>query len=533
MTRPPRPAPRAGTWPRALVLCLCATAAAARLSFAQCPDGTPPPCAGSRPVAVRPAASSVAVLSFNARDTADTFLAEGLSEDVGTLLGGMNGVQVKPSTVVHRIQRSAGGDYARMAQLMAVRFLVDGSLRRVESHVRLSLQVIDAQRGLTVTMGKLYDAVAESLPGMAGAIAADVSAHVGGLASGGVGSAGRLAAGGAGAGAGGGGGPKKNSGPAYEHFLRGNFLLAERTPSSIVQAYAEYREAERLDAHNPAATARAAYALALALNFEVPVPGMPAESLVTRGLVAADRALRADSTLSDAWMAKGYLLSFADPRTLRGAPEAFERAITLDPRNAEAHHQYAFILNELGDSAAARRELERALELEPARAISLVDLAATTQRDATHALQLLDSAIVLSPGMALAYRIRGQVHAQMRHGPQALADAEAAVRMSTAGSEGDQSLLVRALTLVGDTARARTVAQRWRTPVARGAFGAEAMLALGDSAAALELLERVPGPSRDARLWRYLRYPQFDAVRANPRFQRVYADSRPPGARSP
>ncbi len=56
--------------------------------FAQCPDGSTPPCHGAtRPAA--PASNSVAVLYFDnlSRDTADAYLADGLTEDIIVRLG--------------------------------------------------------------------------------------------------------------------------------------------------------------------------------------------------------------------------------------------------------------------------------------------------------------------------------------------------------------------------------------------------------------------------------------------------------------
>ncbi len=59
------------------------------------------------------------------------------------------------------------------------------------------------------------------------------------------------------------------------------------------------------------------------------------------------------------------------------------------------------------------------------------------------------------------------------------------------------------------------------------------MLALGDTAAALDHLEGIPTSQRNADLWSTLRGPEYDGLRTNPRFLRVYADARPPGARAP
>ena len=92
--------------PLVLVLGLASVALARRLP-GQCPDGSPPPCgrAGARPAPL--AANSVAVLYFEARDTADAYLADGLTEDLTSLLGSVASVQVKAPGVVRRAQRLA------------------------------------------------------------------------------------------------------------------------------------------------------------------------------------------------------------------------------------------------------------------------------------------------------------------------------------------------------------------------------------------------------------------------------------------
>src|SRR5207245_718678 len=141
---------------------------------------------------------------------------------------------------------------------------------------------------------------------------------------------------------------------AYDHYLRGNFFLALRSPEGTARAVAEYREAERLDSGFAAAIGRAAYAHAIARGNYYRLPDAPIESLAVRGLVVADRALRRDSTSSDAWMARGYLLAFAYPLTMEGSVAAFQRSIALDPKNAEAHHQYGAVLSWSGSSASAR-----------------------------------------------------------------------------------------------------------------------------------------------------------------------------------
>src|SRR5207247_9717737 len=60
-----------------------------------------------------------------------------------------------------------------------------------------------------------------------------------------------------------------------------------------------------------------------------------------------------------------------------------------------------------------------------------------------------------------------------------------------------------------------------------GAVLAMALVALGDHQEALDLLERLR--PRGTWLWDQLQYPEFDAMRALPRFHRPVAESRAVG----
>lgn len=76
--------------------------------FAQCPDGSPPPCG----VSVRASATarnSVAVLYFEnlSHDSADAHLSEGLTEEVTSRLGDLTQLQVQEAQS-HRVAASPG-----------------------------------------------------------------------------------------------------------------------------------------------------------------------------------------------------------------------------------------------------------------------------------------------------------------------------------------------------------------------------------------------------------------------------------------
>ena len=91
-------------WPAATVL-------------AQCPDGTPPPCRGTRvaagpPVPAAPPSNSVAVLYFDnlSRDSADAFLADGLTDELITRLGQVRRLEVRSRFESRRVRGEHSSD---------------------------------------------------------------------------------------------------------------------------------------------------------------------------------------------------------------------------------------------------------------------------------------------------------------------------------------------------------------------------------------------------------------------------------------
>src|SRR5882672_5838695 len=396
----------------------------------------------------RHAANGVAVL-FSARDSADAYLADGLTEDVASLLGSVARVQVKEPGVVRRADRASPGDAPAIARTLGVRYLLEGNVRRVGARVRVSIRLLTAATAVA-EWGDVFD----------------------------------------------------------------------RSPDELLALPSELA---RLDSGFAAAIGRAAYAHAIARGNYYRLPDAPIESLAVRGLAIANRALRRDSTSSDAWMARGYLLAFARPHTMDGAVQAFQRSIELDPKNAEAHHQYGAILAWLGRNAEADRELHLALALDPGRAISFSDLAAWSHvRDTALAVALMDSAVALDPASAFSRRWRALARLWAGDVRGAQEDAELANRLQP-GDIVIESVLATVLAHAGDSARARALMARWPGRNEHWLIMA-ALVAVGDTAAALDRLERAsPVPY----LWAGLRRPEFDALHGNPRYERLLASLRP------
>ena len=247
-----------------LVALLCA-APPARLPALQCADGSPPPCRATRADPGRKpgvAPNSVAVLYFDnlSADTTDAYLADGLTEEVAARIGDIRRLMVKQASRegVRRL-REASPDYRiPMGRAMAVRYLVEGSVRRAGPRVRVVARLVNAANGFR-SWGQTYDRATTDLLSLQEDIATEVATAI----------AGQLA-------------PAERSvlaerptvnPEAHEHFLRGNYYLAKRSASSLARAVEEYEAASRLDPRFTRALARVAYAYALNVRYGWSLPG--------------------------------------------------------------------------------------------------------------------------------------------------------------------------------------------------------------------------------------------------------------------
>jgi TolB-like protein/Tfp pilus assembly protein PilF len=473
------------------------------------------------------APTTVAVLYFDnlSPDTADAYLADGITEELIGRLGQIERLRVKGRATVQRYRRP-GVDLVAAGRELGVAHLVSGTVRRARDRLDVTVELIRlpggdrlwgdryGRRGL-LDLWTIQEDIARAVAtAVAGRLAPGERARLEARAT--------------------------ANAEAYDHFIRGNYYLARRTPSSVERAVEEYEGAVRLDPRFTQALARIGYAHALVLDWDLTYAGVLWERRLALALDATERALRLDSTVSDAWMARGYLLSFRHPQTFEGATAAFERAIALDSANVEAHHQYASTLAKLGRDSAAAAAWRRALALEPDRAITLRDFAwlRIVQRHYSEALRSLDSALTVDPGAYYAYYDRARVRLLLGDVSGARRDAETALRIGPAAAAWMEGVLANVEVRAGDTSAARERVERLLrsehanrpTPLPKW-YLAATLVALGDRDRAIRLLERL-GP-RGPRLWFRLRFPELDPVRSDPRFQRLVEESRPPRAPEP
>ncbi|MFI5208052.1 MAG: hypothetical protein ACHQU8_07875 [Gemmatimonadales bacterium] len=485
--------------------------------FAQCPDGTPPPC--GRSGARAPAPYSVAVLYFDnqSRDSNDAYLAAGLTEQILDRLGSVSRLTVKSRNAVRRY-RDTDADPQRIGRELQVSYLASGSLRRAGDRLRVSVELTRTSSGDRV-WGETYDRNASNALAIEEEVAEAVAtAIVGRLVPGEVR---RIAA-------------RSAADPAaHDHVLRGNFFLAQRTAEATRHAIAEYEAALRIQPSLVPARATLAYAYAIYATWYWPWPGLTRDTLLARGLAAANEAVAGPSPPGVARLALCLTRWALRPQEVDAALACDEQALAADPGNAEVLHGLGFARMAAGMDSLAEVTLERALAVDPARAITLETIARISYRTGRLdvARRWLDSAIVVDPGFAQGYTGRARVRLAQGDTAGAVADATTGAQLAPSGSG---ILFVRVVVLARAGRRDEAEAAM-REASAAGAdvldtptFGTiyvAALVALGRREDALAAVERIQ--PRAFELWGQLRAPEFDAIRDDPRFQRVIAEARP------
>ncbi|MES0002049.1 adenylate/guanylate cyclase domain-containing protein [Mesorhizobium sp. M0051] len=330
--------PLAGMMPR-----WTRTAAAAIVVLALASGGTwwffQPAPLGAKP--------SVAVLPFNnfGGDEATGRLADGLTEDIITDLAQFPELDVvaRNSTQAYK---GKSVDVRQVASALDVGYVLEGSIQRQGGRLRITAQLIDAKTGNHL-WSERWDRPAEDVFAVQTEIAEQVTNRLGngvGLIQG----AGRAAA--------------KRKRPdnltVYDYYLLGTERIEKITA-------ADEEEAIRL------------------LNL----------------------AVKLDPEFARAWVelyhAHNILAGFGiNPESeIKAAADVAERAVRLDPSDAEAHAVFGMSLKDKGDNARAKVELDTALRLAPGSAEILTFYSgfASGFDEPERGAQLVDQVIRLDP----------------------------------------------------------------------------------------------------------------------------------------
>ena len=297
--------------------------------------GTPLEAAGPYPLAVLP--------PENLTGEEEYFMA-GQHQALIDQLASISGLRVisRPSVMQYRDTEKT---IPAIADELGVRGVVASTISRHGDTVRIQVQLIEAAPEEDLVWSGSYDEAIAGLYSMYGEAASSIagSAHVELTAA----EETRF-------------GRARSIDPAtYEAYLKGMHHLSKETPEDITRGLAYLHDATDRNPVDAMAWA------GLALGYSAVAHGpFDAPDAFSRARAAAERAVRLDPTLAEAWSALADVRFYADWDWI-GAEEAFRRANELNPSIAMNHYHYAWLLLVLDRYDEAVVEHEMAKELDP------------------------------------------------------------------------------------------------------------------------------------------------------------------------
>ncbi len=446
-------------------------------------------------------AQSIAVMPLAnlSGDASNDYFGEGLAEEItGALAKAGLHVIGRGSA---RALTARGLDAREVAKQLAVSTVLQGNVQRAGDRVRISVSLISGSDG-SVRWTQTYDRQFADVFAVQDEIARSVATQLRATLSGGA-SATFVR--------------NETSDPqAHALYLQGLYLWNRRTGPAIRQAIGLFQQAVARDPRYGRAYAGIALATIVLPYYE----DANTDSLAERGRAAAERALAIDSTLTEAWTAKGFANTYQWNNA--DAERDFLHAIAVDSSFATTRFWYGLLLMHTGRFDEARRELDRAQQLEPTSLVIQNGSAnlELNQRRPAEAESILRGTLVLDSTFSLSRYYLGVVLINSGRANAAIAVLEPQTHMAGVRPSLVEAELSYAYFCAGRPNDARRVIRELRR---RGggtlpplAVLASTLMALGDRDTALAVLQTAVD-QHDPWLVNIGRTAQNDQLRADPR----------------
>jgi TolB-like protein/Tfp pilus assembly protein PilF len=291
---------------------------------------------------------SIGVLPFQnmSSDVEQDYLSDGIAEELLNALAKLKNLQVAARTSSFAF-KGQNQNITEIGKKLNVDTVLEGSVRKSGNRLRITAQLIDASNGYHL-WSETYDReIADVFKIQDEITAAIVEALLPHLE---IGEAPEIVQ------------AEATSLEAYDAYLQGRHKLRQASSDSYRVALSSFRAATELDpTFAPAWAARALTVMYLReTDFYGEIPRDEARLLARNNI---DRALDLDPTQADAYIAEAML--FADDYDYEEALQSLDKAITINPNLAEAWTWRARILGRFGRIREARKNMLKALELDP------------------------------------------------------------------------------------------------------------------------------------------------------------------------
>jgi serine/threonine-protein kinase len=451
--------------------------------------------------AIRIRTLAVLPLESLSADSAQGYLAEGMTDELITDLAQLGALRVVARTSVMRY-RGSTKTAPEIARELRVDAVVAGTVQRVGDRVRVAAQLI-AAAGDQALWAKSYDGNVRDVLTVQSEIAQAIAQQIRIVLT--PQERVRLAS------------ARKVDPAAYEAYVRGRYFLGKRTEPDLRKGIGYFQAAIDADP-----TYAAAYSgLADCYNMLGYYTALPPKAAYSNADAAARKALELDPMLAEphtslAW--SDFMFKWDWP----SAELEFRRAITLNPNYPVAHAWYGSYLAAMGRHDEAISEGRRAQELDP---LSLITNAALARpfynaRRYDEAIAQSKKTLEIDPHFARAHYWLGLAYEQKSMYDQAIAAFHEAINNSDSvpiyvAAAG------HAYAAAGRRAKALSVLAELEELSSRRYVSAYDIatihVGLGDTASAMQWLERAYKERSDGLVYLGVD-PRWDGMRSDPRF---------------
>ncbi len=456
--------------------------------------------AGYASTAPAPARLAVLPLTNISPDPNDGYFADGLTEELITVLSQIKGLRVISRTSMNQY-RGTRKSVSQIGSELGADSVLEGSVRKAGDQLRIAVQLIDTQTD-EHRWAQTYDRTLENVFAIQAEVAEQTAVAL------------RLTLLGS---------ERKalqqrptTSLVAYEHYLRGiqSSQQAWGRLRSEQAAVRSFEEAIRADPEFSAAHSRLANVL-----LEVVSDTRPGREVFPRVRELVNRALELDPGSSEAHAAAGSLAMQADLDWGKSESE-FQRAIGLNPSSSTARFWYGLLLVALQRFDDAKHQYLATTELDPlwlAPRLFLID-AHLYSGDGGTAAKMAENVVHTFGETPMTVATQSWAYATAGRDQEAVALTR---KFHDAVEVGPRIIRACVLARAGTPRYARALLAELRSASRAGYVSLDylAMLEaiLGHKEEALELLERDDWEG-DRALWNVYQTPMFDFIREDPRF---------------
>jgi TolB-like protein/Tfp pilus assembly protein PilF/predicted Ser/Thr protein kinase len=453
------------------------------------------------PTGVDSGAQSIAVLPFAnlSADPEQDYFSDGLAEEIINLLAQISGLKVIARTSAFAF-RGKQQDIRGIAEALGVSTVLEGSVRRSGTRIRVTAQLIAAADGSHLwserfdrELSDIFALQDEISVAIAKVLRVKLSHQA---------AAPRYT-------------PKLE---AYEVYLKGKYLQAKVTPESLELARRCYEQAKELDPAFGMAHVGLGYYWSTLAHFG----RRSAHECVPAARAEVERALRIDPSLPEAHALLGYLAAMYD-MDWAAAGQHFDFPLAKEASYELLRPMYGAFQFLRGNAEQAIKLAERAIRQDPLDVWARMNLHAYLQaagRD-DEALEQLKKVVELDQNQVVALVSMAMIHADKGNLPEALKIAR---RAYTIGPWFPDTIGVLAAIARrnGEEAEAKSLAEALGSGEALGDARAQALFHLlgGELDQGADWAEKAI-EQRDPSMMFYLRFVVSKGLRASPRWGKI------------